>query len=118
MFVLQSTLVKQIINHGVSASLLENFRTEVTEFFKLTMEEKTKLWQQPDNHEGFGQLFVVSEEQKLDWSDMFYITTLPINLRKTELFEKLPTKLRFPPLSYELSPFVILHIIQNRRVIV
>lgn len=69
-------------------------RTEVTEFFKLTLEEKKKLWQREDNHEGFGQLFVVSEEQKLDWSDMFYVTTLPINLRQMELFHSLPTKLR------------------------
>lgn len=59
------------------------------------MEDKKTLWQQPDNQEGFGQLFVISEEQKLDWSDMFYITTLPVNQRKIELFEKLPTKLRF-----------------------
>nr|GEU59649.1 protein SRG1-like [Tanacetum cinerariifolium] len=58
------------------------------------MEEKAKLWQQEDNHEGFGQLFVVSEEQKLDWSDMFYITTLPHDLRKSQLFQKLPIILR------------------------
>lgn len=63
------------------------------------MEEKTKLWQEPDNHEGFGQLFVVSEEQKLDWSDMFYITTLPTSLRKIELFQKLPITIRSDPSS-------------------
>ncbi|XAR66643.1 Codeine 3-O-demethylase [Bertholletia excelsa] len=84
----------QVVNHGVSSSLLEEFKREITEFFRLPMEEKQKLWQQPDNHEGFGQLFVVSEEQKLDWSDMFYITTLPTSLRKTQLFELLPPKLR------------------------
>ncbi|OMO82793.1 Oxoglutarate/iron-dependent dioxygenase [Corchorus olitorius] len=84
----------QVVNHGVSMSLLEEFRLEIENFFKLPHEEKKLLWQQPDNHEGFGQLFVVSEEQKLDWSDMFYITTLPQNLRKTELFQKLPPKLR------------------------
>lgn len=77
--------------------MLETFRAEVTEFFRLPMEEKTKLWQEPDNHEGFGQLFVVSEEQKLDWSDMFYITTLPTSLRKIELFQKLPIKIRSIP---------------------
>ncbi|KAK6917258.1 Non-hem dioxygenase N-terminal domain [Dillenia turbinata] len=60
----------QIVNHGVSAFLLEKFKTEIGDFFKLPYEEKKKLWQQPDNHEGFGQLFVVSEEQKLDWSDI------------------------------------------------
>lgn len=86
--------IEQVVHHGVSASLLDKFRTEIENFFKLPYEEKQKLWQQPDNHEGFGQLFVVSKEQKLDWSDMFYITTLPLKLRKTELFEKLPQELR------------------------
>lgn len=89
----------QVVNHGVSTSLLEELRTEVESFFRLPYEEKKKLWQQPDNHEGFGQLFVVSEDQKLDWSDMFYITTLPLNLRRSDLFDKLPLKLRF------LDPF-------------
>lgn len=84
----------QVTNHGISNSLLEEFRTEIENFFKLTYEEKKKLWQQPDNQEGFGQLFVVSEDQKLDWSDMFYVTTLPLNLRRGELFNKLPPKLR------------------------
>lgn len=74
--------------------MLEDLKTEIVDFFKLTLDEKKKLWQQEDNHEGFGQLFVVSEEQKLDWSDMFYITTLPVSLRKTHLFDNLPPILR------------------------
>lgn len=88
-----------MVNHGVSALLLEYLRREIIGFFNLPLEEKDELWQQPDNHEGFGQLFVVSEEQKLDWSDMFYITTLPTSLRKMELFEKIPQRLRSLSLS-------------------
>ncbi|KAL3345033.1 hypothetical protein AABB24_024139 [Solanum stoloniferum] len=84
----------QVINHGVTPSLLEDFKREVIELFKIPMEEKKKLWQQEDNHEGFGQLFVVSEEQKLDWSDLFYITTLPSHIRQMDLFQKLPSKFR------------------------
>ncbi|KAJ8761329.1 hypothetical protein K2173_001385 [Erythroxylum novogranatense] len=84
----------QVVNHKVSNTLLENFRMEVENFFKLPFEEKQQLWQQPDNHEGFGQLFVISEEQKLDWCDMFFITTLPTDLRRKELFDKLPPNLR------------------------
>ncbi|CAK9139054.1 unnamed protein product [Ilex paraguariensis] len=93
----------QVINHGVSASLLEDLKREIVNFFQQPLEEKTKLWQQPDNHEGFGQLYVVSAQQKLDWSDMFYITTLPPTLRKTQLFENLPPKLRSLSLSLSLS---------------
>ncbi|KAJ4703750.1 2-oxoglutarate (2OG) and Fe(II)-dependent oxygenase superfamily protein [Melia azedarach] len=90
----------QVINHGVSTTLMEKFKLETENFFQLPYEEKKKLWQEPDNHEGFGQLFVVSEEQKLDWSDMFYITTLPLNLRRNELFQKLPLSLRETLESY------------------
>ncbi|XP_049371159.1 protein SRG1-like [Solanum verrucosum] len=84
----------QVINHGVTPSLLEDFKREVTELLKLPMEEKKKLWQQKDSFEGFGNAFVVSEEQKLDWSDMFGIITLPPHIRKVDLFQKLPSKLR------------------------
>ncbi|XP_071710577.1 protein SRG1-like [Rutidosis leptorrhynchoides] len=84
----------QVINHGISESLLEDFRREILDFFGLSMEEKKHLWQEENSYEGFGQLFVVSEEQKLDWSDMFAITTLPRHLRKSQLFQKLPPLLR------------------------
>lgn len=93
----------QVVNHGLSASLLEDLKTEIVNFFKLPLEEKKKLWQQPDNHEGFGQLFVVSEEQKLDWSDMFYFTTLPTSLRKTHLFDNLLPTLREKVEAYSLE---------------
>lgn len=96
-----------MVNHGVSPTLLEEFNAEVVKFFELPYAEKKKLWQQPDNHEGFGQLFVVSEEQKLDWSDMFYITTLPCYVRKNDLFEKLPLKLR--SVSLRCILILILH---------
>ncbi|KAK3037386.1 hypothetical protein RJ639_030148 [Escallonia herrerae] len=92
------SVLNQVINHGVSATLLEDFKREIIDFFNLPKEAKKKLWQQPDNQEGFGQLFVISEEQKLDWSDMFYITTLPTSLR-IQLFENLPPKLRSLSLS-------------------
>ncbi|WMV15708.1 hypothetical protein MTR67_009093 [Solanum verrucosum] len=84
----------QVINHGVTPSILEDFKREVIDLFKLPMEEKKKLWQQEDSFEGFGNSFVVSEEQKLDWNDMFGIMTLPLRIRKVDLFQKLPSNLR------------------------
>ncbi|XP_021722400.1 protein SRG1-like [Chenopodium quinoa] len=93
----------QVINHGVSISLLETFKEEVTNFLKLPMEEKKILWQQQDNQEGFGQLFVVSEDQKLDWCDMFYVTTLPLKLRKPHLFDNLPQNIRVTMEAYTVA---------------
>ncbi|KAJ0082559.1 hypothetical protein Patl1_11785 [Pistacia atlantica] len=60
---------RQLINHGMSSSLLEKLKAETEEFFNLPMEEKKKLWKEPGEIEGFGEAFVVSEEQKLNWSD-------------------------------------------------
>ncbi|KAK8602105.1 hypothetical protein V6N13_058242 [Hibiscus sabdariffa] len=84
----------QLINHGVSSSLVEKMKMEVQELFNLPMEEKQKLWQKPDELEGFGQAFVVSEEQKLNWGDLFYMITLPTYLRKPHLFPNLPLSFR------------------------
>ncbi|KAI3989704.1 hypothetical protein MKX01_009196 [Papaver californicum] len=84
----------QVVDHGVSLSTIEKIKLEIHNLFELPLEEKKKLWQKPDDHEGFGQLFVVSDEQKLDWSDMFYITTLPAMMRKPHLFAGIPSPLR------------------------
>lgn len=70
-------------------------KLEIQEFFKLPMEEKKKFWQQPGDLEGFGQVFVVSEEQKLDWGDGFFMTTHPTYLRRPHLFPKFPVPFRF-----------------------
>lgn len=73
---------------------MEKVRKEVQEFFGLPMEEKRKFWQKPGDVEGFGQAFVVSEEQKLDWDDIFFLTTQPVDMRKPHLFPNLPTPFR------------------------
>jgi isopenicillin N synthase-like dioxygenase len=87
----------------VKTSLLEKVKLEIQEFFKLPMEEKKKYRQEPGDMEGFGQAFVVSEEQKLNWADLFYMITLPTSLRKPHLFPKLPLPLRSPLSSLSLS---------------
>ncbi|RZC77625.1 hypothetical protein C5167_001924 [Papaver somniferum] len=59
----------QVVNHGVDNILLES--------------DKEKY---EGGDEGFGQQFVLSEEQKLDWGDLFYMVTRPLYLRKPHLF--------------------------------
>ncbi|KAF3956511.1 hypothetical protein CMV_018366 [Castanea mollissima] len=59
--------------------------------------------QQTGDIEGFGQVFVVSEEQKLDWADLFYMITLPVHLRKPHLFPKLPLPFRDTLEAYSLD---------------
>lgn len=80
--------------------MLENVKKGAQEFFNLPMEEKKKFGQLEGDVEGYGQAFVVSEEQKLDWADMFFLLTLPPYLRKPHLFPNLPLSFRFSYLCY------------------
>ncbi|CAK9154714.1 unnamed protein product [Ilex paraguariensis] len=82
-----------LINHGVSSSLVDKVKSETQEFFKLPLEERKSLGRKQET-QGFGQDFVVSEEQKLDWADRFYMITLPTSFRKPHLFPKLPLPFR------------------------
>ncbi|XP_060191255.1 oxoglutarate-dependent flavonoid 7-O-demethylase 1-like [Lycium barbarum] len=84
----------QLVNHGVNSTLVEKVKSEIQAFFDLPMEEKKKFEQEEGDLEGYGQAFVVYEEQKLDWADILYMITLPTNLRKPHLFPKLPASLR------------------------
>lgn len=84
----------QLVNHDVSSSLVEKVKLETQDFFNLPMSEKKKFWQTPQHMEGFGQAFVFSEEQKLDWADLFFMTTLPKHSRMPHLFPQLPLPIR------------------------
>ncbi|RZC58301.1 hypothetical protein C5167_005604 [Papaver somniferum] len=90
----------QVVNHGVDASLLDNVKSEIQGFFNLSMDEKTKYEQEDGDVEGFGQGFIASEDQALDWADIFMMLTLPLHLRKPHLFSKLPPPLRDTIESY------------------
>ena len=98
----------QLVNHGVDSGFLDKFKSQIQDFFNLPMEEKKKLWQKPGDIEGFGQAFVVSEEQKLDWADMFHLTVLPARFRKPHVFPKIPLPLRFASKPFLLASQVFL----------
>lgn len=84
----------QLTNHGISSKLMEKVKQETKDFFGLPIEEKKNFWQEPGDLQGFGQHFVMSEDQRLDWADLFYVVTLPTLLRKPSLFSKLPISFR------------------------
>ncbi|CAH2077975.1 unnamed protein product [Thlaspi arvense] len=84
----------QLVNHGMDSGFLNRIKSEIQDLFNLSMEEKKKLWQQPGEIEGFGQAFVLSEEQKLDWADTFMLSMQPVRVRKPNLFSKLPLPIR------------------------
>ncbi|KAF8029371.1 hypothetical protein BT93_E1923 [Corymbia citriodora subsp. variegata] len=84
----------QLTNHDVSPNLIEKVKKGTEELFNMPMEEKKKFWQREGESDGFGQAFVLSEDQKLDWADIFYMLTLPASVRKPHLFPKLPLPFR------------------------
>ncbi|EXB58295.1 Protein SRG1 [Morus notabilis] len=90
----------QLINHGVSSLVVEGVKTGIKELFNLPMEEKKKFWQQPGDMEGFGQAFVVSDDQKLDWADTFHLFTLPKHFRKPHLLAKFHPQFRYSIETY------------------
>lgn len=98
-----------MINHDVRWSLVEKLKLEIQEFFQLPKEEKEKFAQKPGDIEGFGQAFVLSEEQKLDWADMLYLITQPTHFRKPHLFPMFPLPLRYQ-LLYSLLLLIKLSI--------
>ncbi|KAL5546657.1 hypothetical protein UlMin_006344 [Ulmus minor] len=66
----------QIINHGVAEDVIGNMKAATASFFDLPVDEKNK-YAMGDSVEGYGHLFVLSEEQKLDWADSLFIITRP-----------------------------------------
>ncbi|KAK8620922.1 hypothetical protein V6N13_067379 [Hibiscus sabdariffa] len=71
----------QIINHGVPEEVLLKMKAAIAEFFELPLEEKNKYVQAGNDFQGYGQGYVASEEQKLDWCDVLFLITLPHEIR-------------------------------------
>ncbi|KAF5752516.1 hypothetical protein HS088_TW01G00431 [Tripterygium wilfordii] len=82
----------QVVNHGVSCSLMEKLRYEIEEFYKLPVEEKMKYKIRPGDVEGYGT--IARGEGTLDWGDRFYMIINPLTRRKPYLFPELPSSLR------------------------
>lgn len=87
-------MVSQLINHGVPEEVIEKMKIDTEEFFKLPLEKKKAYAQQQNSVEGYGQAFVVSEEQKLDWADMLFLSARPVSMRKMRFWPTYPTSFR------------------------
>ncbi|KAL6906396.1 hypothetical protein ACP4OV_003997 [Aristida adscensionis] len=84
----------QLINHSVQDEVIHNLKNDMTEFFKQPLEAKKAYSMVPGNLEGYGQHFVVSENQKLDWADMFYLVLRPSDSRDMSLWPSYPPSFR------------------------
>ncbi|KAL4321263.1 protein SRG1-like [Arachis ipaensis] len=82
----------QVVNHGVDLNLMESIEKMSNEFFMLPLEEKQKYPMLPGTIQGYGQAFVFSEDQKLDWCNMLALAIEPQHARNPNLWPKKPEK--------------------------
>jgi len=76
----------QITHHRVAEAAMSNMKTAVATSFDLPLEEKRYAMAENDV-QGYGQGYIVSEEQKLDWCDLAFLMTYP---HKHKSFKKRP----------------------------
>ncbi|CAL1405069.1 unnamed protein product [Linum trigynum] len=84
----------QVINHGVAEQVITKMAEDVQHFFSLSLEEKMEYAQLSTGIEGYGQAFVFSEKQTLDWGDMLYINATPVHERKMRFWPRNPSSFR------------------------
>ncbi|KAJ1266386.1 hypothetical protein BS78_08G147300 [Paspalum vaginatum] len=84
----------QLVNHGIPDEIIANIKRDIQEFFKLPLEVKNVYAQRPGDIQGYGQAFVLSEDQKLDWSDLFAIYAQPPEARDLSYWPTHPQTLR------------------------
>ncbi|CAL4915533.1 unnamed protein product [Urochloa decumbens] len=84
----------QLTNHGVPDEVIENMMNDVAEFFRQPLEAKKAYSQLPNSLEGYGQSFVVSDIQKLDWCDRFFLHVRPVESRDLSFWPTNPASFR------------------------
>ncbi|XP_062201068.1 2-oxoglutarate-dependent dioxygenase 11-like [Phragmites australis] len=93
----------QLVNHGVDGGLLQQVKADIAEFFSLPLEEKLAVAIAPNGMQGFGHHFVFSKEQKLDWVDLLFLATRPIEERNLAFWPTKPSTFRDTLDKYSLE---------------
>lgn len=99
----------QLVNHDIPNELIEKVKADVEDFFRLPLHVKEEFSQEPGNNEGYGQAFVVSEEQKLDWGDMLFFFTQPKSYRNLRFWPTHPSTFRETMDKYSLEVRRVAH---------
>lgn len=73
----------------------EDIEKVAKEFFEMPLEEKKKYPMEPGTVQGYGQAFIFSEDQKLDWCNMFALGVNPPSIRNPKLWPSKPARFRF-----------------------
>ncbi|XP_066382741.1 2-oxoglutarate-dependent dioxygenase 11-like isoform X2 [Miscanthus floridulus] len=84
----------QLVNHGIPDEIITNIRSDIQSFFQLPLKVKCAYAQVPGSLQGYGQSFVASEGQKLDWCDRFAIIAQPPQVRDMKYWPTQPHTFR------------------------
>ena len=81
------------MNRGVPHSLIDDIKRIGNEFFQLPAKEKGKYVVR--YYEGYMQIFVVFEEQKLDWGDLLGLIISPLPSRNLSVWPYVPSDFKY-----------------------
>jgi len=101
----------QLVNHGVPEKVIEEMKDNIKGFFGLPLEQREEVAQLPGDLEGYGQAFIFSGEQKLDWADMLYLFTQPPHFRNFKHWPAQPPSFRDSLESYSSELQKVAHCI-------
>ncbi|TVU31732.1 hypothetical protein EJB05_23430, partial [Eragrostis curvula] len=93
----------QLVNHGLDDGLLQQMKADITEFFSLPLEEKLTVAIPRNGVHGYGHHFVFSKEQKVDWADLLFLATRPVEERNLAFWPTKPTTFRDTLDKYSLE---------------
>ncbi|KAF6998949.1 hypothetical protein CFC21_015023 [Triticum aestivum] len=71
----------QVVNHGIPDEVIMGMKHDIQKFFQLPPDVKNAYAQRQGDLQGYGQAFVVSDDQKLEWADMFALFAQPPEAR-------------------------------------
>ena len=99
-----------MINHGIDTTIMEKIEEKAMEFFMLSHQEKQKYAMKAGTVQGYGQAFVFSEHQKLDWCNMFALGVHPHSIRNQALWSiNNPLNFRYFICHFLLVELILLH---------
>jgi isopenicillin N synthase-like dioxygenase len=78
----------------VPDEVIANLKRDIVDFFSQPLDTKKEYTQLPNSLEGYGQSFVFSEDQKLDWADMLYLHVHPSDSRDLRFWPTSPASFR------------------------
>uniref|UniRef100_A0A453AG06 Fe2OG dioxygenase domain-containing protein n=2 Tax=Aegilops tauschii subsp. strangulata TaxID=200361 RepID=A0A453AG06_AEGTS len=84
----------QLVNHGVPDEIILAIRRDIEKFFQLPLDVKNAYAQRQGDLQGYGQAFILSHDQKLDWADMFGLYTQPPQARDMSFWPSQPPMFR------------------------